>query len=152
MSAALREKVIDRSVKATAAAHAVTEAMLNAMSREMMAAGLVDGLEAGEDHELRRLVWSSVLRRIDRKRDPLASVVTMAVSRAPEPPTRAAAMVASGLLGVAAGAEDLARTLARSVVNELNGYVSEAAVCSAIRRGIVDVLNGTAETGDHACE
>lgn len=148
MSAGLREKVADRTVTATAAAYAVTDAMLNAMSREMIQAGLVDGLEAGEDRELRRLVWSSVLRRIDRKRDPMASVVTMAVARAPEPPTRASALVASGLLDVAAGAEALARTLARSVVNELNGYVSEAAVCSAIRRGLVDLLNGQARDAE----
>ena len=142
---ALRERVIDPSVKATKAADVVTDAMLGAMSREMMQAGLVDGLEAGEDRELRRAIWSMVLRRVDRKRDPMASVVTMAVARAPESPTRASALVASGLLDVAAGAEALAGTLARSVVNELSGHCSEAAVCSAIRRGIVDVLNGTAD-------
>ena len=142
---ALRERVVDPSVKATKAADVVTDAMLNAMSREMIAAGLVDGLEAGEDRELRRAVWSMVLRRVDRKRSPMAAVVTMAVARAPEPPTRAAGLVASGLLDVAAGAEALAATLARSVANELNGHISEAAVCSAIRRGIVDVLNGTAD-------
>lgn len=65
----------------------------------------------------------------------------MAVVRAPEPPTRASAVVASGLLDVAAGIEDLAKTLARSVVNELNGYASEAAMHSAIRRSLVDLLN-----------
>jgi hypothetical protein len=93
------------------------------------------------------MIWLAVLRRIDRKRDPMRSVVSMAVARAPEP-TRASALVASGLLDVAVGAEDLARTLARSVVDELQGFVSEAAVSSAIRRAIVDLLNGQAQDAE----
>jgi hypothetical protein len=144
MSAALRQKVAHPSVPATAAANAVTGSVMKAISREMWAAGFDDGFEAGEDRELRRMLWLAVLRRIDRKRDPLKAVVSMAVARAPEPPTRASALVASGLLDMAAGADALARTLARSVANELQGFVSEAAVCSAIRRGLVDVLNAQA--------
>jgi hypothetical protein len=142
MSAALRLKVAHPSVPATAAANAVTGSVMKAISREMWAAGFDDGFEDGEDRELRRLLWLAVLRRIDRKRDPMQAVVSMAVARAPEPPTRASALVASGLLDMAAGMEDLARTFARSVVNELNGYASEAVVCSAIRRGLVDLFNG----------
>lgn len=143
MSAALREKVMDPNVRVMAAAHAVTDSVLNAASRQMTACGFDDGFELGEDRALRRLIWLAVLRRIDRKRDPMKAVVSMAVARAPEP-TRASALVASGLIDVAVGAEDLARRLARSVADELQGMISEVAVCSAIRRGIVDLLNAQA--------
>jgi hypothetical protein len=56
-------------------------------------------------------------------------------------PTRAQALVASGLLDIAVGIEDLSGALADAVAYELNGFCSHWQVRAAIRRGIGDLLN-----------
>lgn len=56
-------------------------------------------------------------------------------------PTRAQALVASGLLDIAVGIEDLSGALADAVAYELNGFVSHWQIRAAIRRGIGDLLN-----------
>jgi hypothetical protein len=43
---------------------------------------------------------------------------------------------------MAAGIDALAKTLAEAVTNDLNGFVSDARVRSAIRQGLVDLFNG----------
>lgn len=143
MSAALRKQVSDPTVKATVAAHAATDAILGAISQQMMRIGFADGLDVDQDRELRRLLWLKVLARINQRRDPRLGVVAAAIGRAPEP-TRAAAMVASGLLDVAVGIEYLSKTLADAVVNELNGFCHASVVRGAIRRGLVDLFNAQA--------
>lgn len=142
MSAAVRRQVSDPTVEATAAAHAVTNSVLDAMARQMIRCGIDADLEAGENRELRRSVWLDVLRRIDRQRSPMKSVVDTAVARAPAPPTRAAALIASGLLDIGKGIESLSAALAEAVANELNGSVHASVVRGAIKRAIVDLLNG----------
>ena len=138
---AVRDQVLDPTVKPTVAAHAATASVLRVMSQEMMRLGFADGGEVDEDWQLRRLIWLKVLARIDRKRDPRVGTVVSAIARAPEP-TRAQALIASGLLDVAAGIDALAKTLAEAVTNELNGFVSDARVRSAIRQALVDLFNG----------
>jgi hypothetical protein len=61
-------------------------------------------------------------------------------------PTRAQALVASGLLDIAVGIEDLSGALADAVAYELNGFVSHWQIRSAIRRAIGDLLNSHEST------
>lgn len=140
MSAA-HDQVLDPSMKPTVAAHAATASVLRVMSQEMMRLGFSDGGEVDQDWQLRRLIWLKLLARIDQKRDPRVGVVATAIMRAPAP-TRAQALIASGLLDMAAGIDALAKTLAEAVTNELNGFVHESRVQSAIRQALVDLFNG----------
>lgn len=141
MSAA-RDQVLDPTMKPTVAAHAATASVLRVMSQEMMRLGFADGGEVDQDWQLRRLIWLKLLARIDQKRDPRVGTVAAAIFRAPEPPTRTHALIASGLLDMATGINALAKTLAEAVTNELNGFVHESRVQSAIRQALVDLFNG----------
>jgi hypothetical protein len=129
------EQIAGPVVKTDAAACGATNLIIRVVNREMLKLGLNT---FGEDHKLRDLIYEKVFHGIQVMQDPAARVLIAASAPAP---TRAEALVASGLVDLAAWLTELADTLTKSVVAALGGKVSATTVNAAIKRTIVVRIN-----------
>jgi hypothetical protein len=127
------EQIADPTTDAIACG--ATGSIIRAVNREMLKLGLTT---LGDDHRLRDLIYERVLQRIQMIQGPTARVLIAA--SAPEP-TRAEALLASGLVDVVGWITELADSLTKSVVAALDGKVSATIVNAAIKRTIVVRIN-----------
>jgi hypothetical protein len=127
------------STRSTDTAAYVTSNVMKAIATELLNFGIVGGV-AG-DPRLRDFIYARVLSCIQKVDNPSVSLLAATIARAPEP-TRAQTLVESGLLDVAAGMSVLSDKLTTSVMAAVGWGVSERAVNSAIKRTVVEIING----------
>jgi hypothetical protein len=121
------------SIDATACG--ATNLIIRVVNKEMLKLGLNT---FGNDHRLRELICQKVLYGLQMMQGPTARVLIAASAPAP---TRAEALLASGLVDLAMWITELADTLTKSVVEAVEGNVPATAVNAVIKRTIVMRIN-----------
>jgi hypothetical protein len=141
------EQVANPAVRAEAAALAATASVIRGVATELLKLGLLRGRAFDEflervtgPHPLRDVIYSTVAPLIEQARRPKSQALTAASTQALVP-TRAQSLIASGLLDIGVGIEDLSGMLTDAVRDELNRFVPHGRVRSVIRRALVDLVN-----------